>query len=329
MGLKEILDIKDRLLARHPELIEAEVRRLERQHDKMFAGQGDIVEGYEFSYPFAEGGFGNLCNAMNLSTGDIVVIKYPRPDLYFLNSERMDAIFEKEGALLQLLRHPNIVEAYAPFRHNGIPYIPMECMDMLLTEYISHNSDTASVLSFMRQGLEALKHVHGHNLVHCDVKINNFMADVYGTIKLADFGAAQVIGEEIGNVEMFTPGYFPRVLPKDEKGKDVISPSIDYHALGRSAGVLLIGIGGTGNEELKYVQKSASNEELIYRLRQQHTPEYLVAIIDTCLSSTQDSSISAKRIDDMLQQFAWENYPETVNVRKDLYSGRVSRIARA
>jgi serine/threonine protein kinase len=42
----------------------------------------------------------------------------------------------------------------------------------------------------VRQLVEAIAHIHAHDVAHCDLKLENFMLDSSGAIKLIDFGLA-------------------------------------------------------------------------------------------------------------------------------------------
>jgi serine/threonine protein kinase len=41
--------------------------------------------------------------------------------------------------------------------------------------------------------VQGLEYLHGHNIVHCDIKGGNILVDSQGNVKLADFGASKQI----------------------------------------------------------------------------------------------------------------------------------------
>jgi len=50
------------------------------------------------------------------------------------------------------------------------------------------------VQSYLYQLLQGLAYCHCHRVVHRDLKPQNLLIDVHGSIKLADFGLARAFG---------------------------------------------------------------------------------------------------------------------------------------
>lgn len=82
--------------------------------------------------------------------------------------------------LLNMPEHPGIARVYEVLEANDAFYIIQEhCTGLDLYEYRNQSGQvtTAVVREIMQQLLQALKHLHAHNLVHKDLKQENIMID--------------------------------------------------------------------------------------------------------------------------------------------------------
>lgn len=92
-----------------------------------------------------------------------------------------------EYTLMSTLSHPNILKVFTQDSPNS--YIMEYCPngDLNLKNPIKDINDLISTFSQM---CEAVKYLHNNNISHLDIKLENFVRDSEGTIKLIDFGHA-------------------------------------------------------------------------------------------------------------------------------------------
>lgn len=111
--------------------------------------------------------------------------------------------FEREAQVLARLNHPHIVTLYdfgdlGPERTGADPlfYFLMEFVDGTdLGQLIkSKELQPAQALAIVPQICEALQYAHDQGITHRDIKPANILIDKRGTVKVADFGLAKMIG---------------------------------------------------------------------------------------------------------------------------------------
>eukprot|EP00466_Bigelowiella_natans_P001336 jgi/Bigna1/139208/aug1.49_g13916 len=103
----------------------------------------------------------------------------------------------REVKIMGLFRHANIVAQIAAFTVDQnlwlvLPYYEMgSCKDLLQYEPmkagIKSNHTVATILKFV---LEGLSHLHRYGVAHKDIKAENILISVEGSIAIADFGIA-------------------------------------------------------------------------------------------------------------------------------------------
>lgn len=103
--------------------------------------------------------------------------------------------FSNEISMLAKFRHPNIILLI------GICNVPPNLT--ILTEYIETGSlydlihkrkvtlTQENLRSITVQILSSICYLHGHDIMHRDIKSHNFLVDEHLTIKLCDFGLAR------------------------------------------------------------------------------------------------------------------------------------------
>ncbi|HBJ83282.1 MAG TPA: hypothetical protein DDZ88_05300 [Verrucomicrobiales bacterium] len=156
--------------------------------------------------------------------------------------------FEREAQVLARLNHPHIVILYdfgelGPERTGADPlfYFLMEYVDGTdLGQLIkSKELKPAQALAIVPQICEALQYAHDQGITHRDIKPANILIDKKGTVKIADFGLAKVVG---GSAEeammtgltqtgtaMGTPHY---MAPEQWEHPELVDHRADIYALG-------------------------------------------------------------------------------------------------
>ena len=61
-----------------------------------------------------------------------------------------------------------------------------------------------STLPLLAQMLDGLAHLHAHGIMHRDLKPDNILVDAHGHARIADMGAAAVVGTPLGQVHRVT-----------------------------------------------------------------------------------------------------------------------------
>jgi serine/threonine protein kinase len=103
--------------------------------------------------------------------------------------------FTREGRMLALLNHPNIVTLHDFGQAGGFFYLLMEYVDGVnLRQAMKVGRFTpAQALSVVPKICEALQFAHNEGILHRDIKPENILLDSKGRVKIADFGIAKLV----------------------------------------------------------------------------------------------------------------------------------------
>lgn len=208
------------------------------KHEKLLEYNECIFDGrYVIERPLAQGGFGQVYLARQLSTSQAVICKALLPG-------HSTEAFERERDILARISHPNIVGLHEYGVHinkNGASCTIMVLsyiQGSTLAEFLRQNGplELEQAVSLTLELLEGLEIVHAQGIIHCDIKPANVM--IVGTLPsiqvvLIDFGIARYKGERMldardqiaGSPEWMDP--FPLV---DKQA--VACPSTDVHSAG-------------------------------------------------------------------------------------------------
>lgn len=300
-----------------------ELKRATEEDRKMCLKMGEIHGNYQAGQLCGRGGIGELRYGFNLETGQQVVLKYPRPGLFFIMGDLLEELFDREAETLKTLRHPNIVEAYDAFDHNGMLHIPMECIYLGLDTFFGEKPDVQNAYLFMRDAVRALKHSHEHEIVHCDVKPFNFRVaaadDGTVSVKLADWGSSRYFGEP--TVRMIsTPAYYPC-----KAGLKTVDPTIDLYGFGKTVLRIMLSSTDLPSKEISERMQNGNDEENMKVLVDGFVPPALVNfIIHPCLEAPKGNGFTTsdleKEIDGLgiLFGFKYER------ISRNLYTGVVT-----
>lgn len=158
---------------------------------------------YRLLEEIGRGGFGAVWRAVRLGaegSGAVAIKLLSRGNVLSLQEQ---ISFQREATLMSQLLHPGTVTVYELGESDGRAYIVMEYVDgPNLRDYVRSRGGRlplADILGVLIQAAEALEYVHGHNIVHRDIKPQNIL--VYNTkdavdskiqVKIVDFGVARL-----------------------------------------------------------------------------------------------------------------------------------------
>ena len=178
---------------------------------------------YVLLEPLGKGGMAVVYRALDNRLNREVAVKIMRPEL--ARNERFRQRFQTESHAIAKLNHPNIVSVFDVSHSDNVEYIVMELLDVSLKQYITDNGplDVRKVVDFSMQIASALAQAHSKGIIHRDIKPHNLVVVGDDTVKVADFGIADlqsemphVENEAIGSVHYISPEQ-AKGLPVDER----------------------------------------------------------------------------------------------------------------
>jgi len=160
---------------------------------------------------------------------------------------QVTALFRREAMALARVRSEHVVQVHSFGTQDGAPFFVMEHvegadLDAIISSYAKRGGvvplhRAATILCQAASGLAA---VHGHGIVHRDVKPSNILVESgSGRPVLIDFGIAHASapGREAGTA-IGTPYY---MAPEQWSDGAVITPAADVYAFGATVYELLTG----------------------------------------------------------------------------------------
>ena len=179
----------------------------------MILSNGTLLGGrYRILEQIGMGGMATVYRANDEKLERSVTVKVLKEE--FTEDEDFRSRFKTEARAAAKLSHPNIVNVYDVGEGNGIYYIVMEYVHGETLKKVIQKSaplDNVTTLSIAIQMASALEHAHQHGVVHRDIKPQNILISMDGTIKITDFGIARAAADAtttdtaLGSVYYFSP----------------------------------------------------------------------------------------------------------------------------
>lgn len=187
------------------------------------------------------GGMGSVYLATNIHTDQQVAIKI-LPSALAREAGFVER-FHREIEALKKMQNPYVIEFYDSGVENDIYYYVMEYVDgETLTNRLRRDKriDWKTVIEISIQICSALKAAHDAGIIHRDLKPSNLILKDDNTVKLADFGVAQLFATEKLTVTGGIIGTAEYMSPEQAEGKRVTRQS-DLYSLGAVMYVMLTG----------------------------------------------------------------------------------------
>ena len=199
---------------------------------------------YEVIGIVGEGAYGIVYKCKNKETNKYVAVKKFKET----EDKLVQKTMKRELAMLQMLKHENIVEFQEAFVNKGDFFLVFEYVEKNLLEVLEESPDGLSpelIRSFVFQMCKAVSYLHKNNMIHRDVKPENLLIDENLNLKLCDFGFARKIklNKQNNNVDTMTDYVATRWYRSPELllSGGIYGPEVDYWAIGCIMGELADG----------------------------------------------------------------------------------------
>eukprot|EP00931_Biecheleriopsis_adriatica_P070622 TRINITY_DN443_c0_g1_i1.p1 TRINITY_DN443_c0_g1~~TRINITY_DN443_c0_g1_i1.p1 ORF type:complete len:534 (+),score=89.97 TRINITY_DN443_c0_g1_i1:100-1701(+) len=185
-------------------------------NDSKVGTEMDIRSDYQIEHVLGSGSFGEVRQVTLIKDPKIVrAVKIIELDDGEETNKR--AAFYSEVAVLDELKHPNIVQCWESYEDRHFLYLIMdlcrggEIFGMIVALRSFTESDASMVSS---QALEALDYIHSKGIMHRDIKAENFLfmeKSPQAVVKLIDFGMSthfdheEVFSETCGSPHYLAP----------------------------------------------------------------------------------------------------------------------------
>jgi len=141
--------------------------------------------------------------------------------------------FAAEARTLARLQHPNLVRLLDAGTDDGDAFLVLELLGGATVRQLLDGGALHSdrVVRIGAETTAALDYIHRQGIVHRDVKPSNLMLDDYGSVRLADFGIARLLGTTRITGTHQAIGTMAYIAPEQLQGGEV-GPPTDVYSLG-------------------------------------------------------------------------------------------------
>jgi serine/threonine protein kinase len=160
---------------------------------------GDIIAGkYEILKLIGSGGMGYVVSAMHVELGEVVALKFLRPEA--LQIEELVERFAREARAAAKIRSEHVARVFdVGTLPDGVPFIVMEHLaGQDLADVLAQGGalPIKVAVEYVMQACEALAAAHAAGVIHRDIKPENLFltrhAQGLDFIKILDFGISKV-----------------------------------------------------------------------------------------------------------------------------------------
>jgi serine/threonine-protein kinase len=260
---------------------------------------GDLIANkYEVTGLLGSGGMGYVISARHIELGEMVALKFLRPEA-LAHAELVER-FAREARAAAKIRSEHIANVFdVGTLEDGTPYIVMEYLaGKDLADYLHQEGalPISVAVEYIMQACEALAAAHAHNIVHRDIKPENLFltqqAQGMPIIKVLDFGISKISlprgKRDLVRTQMAlgSPVY---MSPEQIRRSDQVDARSDIWAVGCVLFELLTGV--TAFDEPSLLELSAAileREPVPLQTLRPDASEELEEVVLRCLQKNPD-----------------------------------------
>lgn len=221
---------------------------------------------------------------------------------------RLNRFLMEAQSIAQFGNAKDIVNVYDFFEENNTAYIIMEYIDgVLLKDYLEKQGrlDVSAALSVISPIVNAVKKIHAKGIIHRDISPDNIFISGEDSVKVFDFGAAQLNASSEGQAaeKVIKVGYSAPEQYRDNSRQGFYT---DIYSAGAILYQMLTGIRPAESTEREFRDDLKSPAELGIRLE----PNLDRAVMEALAVKPELRFQSIQQFEDALQNKRMAEYPK-------------------
>ncbi|VAX40235.1 Serine/threonine protein kinase PrkC, regulator of stationary phase [hydrothermal vent metagenome] len=285
---------------------------------------------YLIDKKIGSGGMGTVYLAHHKLSGNKAAVKVLLATL--AQEEGYVARFTREIQALQKLSNPHIVEVFESGMEEGIYFFAMEYVEgETLTMRLRRERKIPwrETIEIALQICSALKAAHDAGIIHRDLKPSNLLIAKDGTVKLTDFGVAQVFASTKLTITGGVLGTAEYMSPEQAQGQRTTKKS-DLYSLGAVMYTMLTGRPPfTGKTSVEIMQKHRYGVFDSPKMYAEDIPYWLDELVCQLLEKDPedrlpDAFVLSKKLQEILKKVELSNEGKTQKL--DVYDADAPTI---